>query len=126
MKVFYCNGSCSLCMVLIVTSIFISGKIRPFYAVKCNPDLEIIRTLAILGASFDCASKSEIETVINVGVNLQAELGDRNMAIGPERIGFFHPYKMRSHLRYAKAIGVQKMTFDSLYELQKISDMYGK
>ena len=109
---------------MIITSINILGKICPFYAVKCNPDPEIIKTLALLGAGFDCASKSEIETVINVGVKLQNELGDRNMAIKPERMGFFHPCKIRSHLRYAKDIGIQKMTFDSLNELQKIADIY--
>ena len=30
--------------------------VQPFYAVKCNPDRAIIKTLAALGAGFDCAS----------------------------------------------------------------------
>ena len=30
--------------------------VQPFYAVKCNPDKAIIKTLAALGAGFDCAS----------------------------------------------------------------------
>ena len=32
-------------------------KVRPFYAVKCNEDLALLRTLAALGTGFDCASK---------------------------------------------------------------------
>ena len=101
-----------------------TGKIRPFYAVKCNPDAEIIKTLALLGAGFDCASKPEIETVLKVGEDLKSELGSRYMGIGPERIGFFHPCKMRSHLEYAKKMDVRKMTFDSINELEKIAEMY--
>ena len=100
------------------------GRIRPFYAVKCNPDPEIIKTLALLGAGFDCASKPEIETVLKVGEDMKTELGNRYMGIGPERIGFFHPCKMRSHLEYAKEMNVRKMTFDSINELEKIAEIY--
>lgn len=96
----------------------------PFYAVKCNPDPEIIKSLALLGAGFDCASKPEIETVLQVGNDLKTELGCSYMRIGPERIGFFHPCKMRSHLIYAREMGVRKMTFDSINELEKIADIY--
>lgn len=38
-------------------------------AVKCNPDPEVLRLLAALGTGFDCASKQEIEQVLNVGVD---------------------------------------------------------
>ena len=31
--------------------------IHPFYAVKCNEDKLLLKTLAALGAGFDCASK---------------------------------------------------------------------
>ena len=96
----------------------------PFYAVKCNPDPEIIKSLALLGAGFDCASKPEIETVLQVGNDLKAELGCSYMGIGTERIGFFHPCKMRSHLIYSREMGVRKMTFDSINELEKIADIY--
>ena len=34
--------------------------VQPFYAVKCNPDRAIIKTLAALGAGFDCASMVNI------------------------------------------------------------------
>ena len=31
--------------------------VQPFYAVKCNEDPALIKTLAALGTGFDCASK---------------------------------------------------------------------
>lgn len=36
---------------------------------KCNPDHEVLRLLAALGTGFDCASKQEIEQVLNIGVD---------------------------------------------------------
>lgn len=32
-------------------------SVRPFYAVKCNEDPALLKTLAALGTGFDCASK---------------------------------------------------------------------
>lgn len=32
-------------------------RVRPFYAVKCNEDPALLKTLAALGTGFDCASK---------------------------------------------------------------------
>ena len=32
-------------------------QVQPFYAVKCNDDPAILKTLAALGCGFDCASK---------------------------------------------------------------------
>ena len=82
-------------------------RVEPFYAVKCNDDKLLVRTLAALGTGFDCASKAEIELVTNIGVS-------------PERIIFANPAKMASHIRYASAVGVDVMTFDSETELRKI------
>ena len=31
--------------------------VTPFYAVKCNEDPALLKTLAALGTGFDCASK---------------------------------------------------------------------
>lgn len=38
-------------------------RVEPFYAVKCNPDPVIVKTLATLGCNFDCASRQEIRLV---------------------------------------------------------------
>lgn len=51
-------------------------------AVKSNPDIAIVRTLALLGAGFDCASKPELEEVLSIGVQ-------------PERIIFANPTKAK-------------------------------
>ena len=37
-------------------------------AVKCNPDPQVLRLLADLGTGFDCASKAEIDMVLNMGI----------------------------------------------------------
>eukprot|EP00657_Telonema_sp_P-1_P005563 TRINITY_DN23017_c0_g1_i1.p1 TRINITY_DN23017_c0_g1~~TRINITY_DN23017_c0_g1_i1.p1 ORF type:complete len:184 (+),score=43.66 TRINITY_DN23017_c0_g1_i1:81-632(+) len=42
-------------------------RVRPFYAVKSNPDPEIVRTLLHAGAGFDCASAKEIMMVREAG-----------------------------------------------------------
>ena len=38
--------------------------VQPFYAVKCNPDRAIIKTLAALGAGFDCASMVNVYSFV--------------------------------------------------------------
>uniref|UniRef100_A0A674JRR2 Antizyme inhibitor 2 n=1 Tax=Terrapene triunguis TaxID=2587831 RepID=A0A674JRR2_9SAUR len=42
--------------------------VKPFYAVKCNSSRGVVRTLAALGAGFDCASK--IAATINSALDL--------------------------------------------------------
>lgn len=81
--------------------------IKPFYAVKCNPDVEVIRLLAALGSGFDCASKAEIDLVLGLGVH-------------PSRIIYAQPCKTKSYLRHAANVGVSQMTFDNADELYKI------
>ncbi|KAJ0085705.1 hypothetical protein Patl1_09468 [Pistacia atlantica] len=41
--------------------------VRPFYAVKCNPEPALLGALAALGSNFDCASRAEIEAVLALG-----------------------------------------------------------
>jgi len=82
-------------------------RVHPFYAVKSNPDLNILRTLLILGVNFDCASKGEIELIMNLGVD-------------PQQIIFANPAKGYDHLSYAKQNDVRLMTFDNICELRKI------
>ncbi|CAN1127472.1 Ornithine decarboxylase [Linum perenne] len=87
--------------------------VHPFYAVKCNPDKALLGTLAHLGASFDCASRAEIESVLAVGVS-------------PDKIVFANPCKPESHIKYAAAAGVNLTTFDSVDELEKLSRLHPK
>lgn len=81
--------------------------IKPYYAIKSNPNLAIIEALASLGVHFDCASEAEIKTIIEVTRD-------------PTRIIFANPCKMSSQIRYARANDVDLMTFDCEEELYKI------
>ncbi|KAI0381901.1 pyridoxal-dependent decarboxylase [Hypomontagnella monticulosa] len=86
-------------------------RVKPFYAVKCNPDPKVIQLLAGLGTGFDCASKSEIEQVLNMGVD-------------PARIIYAQPCKTNSYVRYVATQGVKQMTFDNADELRKIAKLF--
>jgi ornithine decarboxylase len=86
-------------------------RVKPFYAVKCNPDPSVLRLLAQLGTGFDCASKTEIEQVLSMGLS-------------PERIIYAQPCKTNSYVRYVKNVGVKQMTFDNAAELYKIAKLY--
>lgn len=86
-------------------------EVKPFYAVKCNPDPMILQELTALGAGFDCASKTEIESVLKLGVE-------------PEDIIFANPIKTVHDLQYAKEKGIAKMTADNAAELQKIKENF--
>ncbi|KAL8688208.1 MAG: hypothetical protein Q9218_005827 [Villophora microphyllina] len=81
-------------------------RVKPHYAVKCNPDTEVLRLLAALGTGFDCASKAEIEQVLALGID-------------PSRIIYAQPCKTKSYVRYAAKHGVKQMTFDNADELYK-------
>jgi ornithine decarboxylase len=82
-------------------------KIKPYYAVKCNPNPVILHALSCLGASFDCASENEIKTIVE-------------LTNDPKRIIFANPCKMSSQIKYARANDVDIMTFDCEEELYKI------
>ncbi|GAB9471926.1 Ornithine decarboxylase 1 [Globisporangium polare] len=82
-------------------------EVRPYYAVKCNPDAALLQSLARLGAGFDCASLAEINAVLSHGVE-------------PSDIIYANPCKQPSHVRFATSRGVDTMTFDSIDELTKI------
>lgn len=82
-------------------------KIKPYYAVKCNPNPALLHVLSCLGTYFDCASENEIKTIIEITNN-------------PKTIIFANPCKMSSQIKYARANDVDMMTFDCEEELYKI------
>lgn len=83
-------------------------RVEPFYAVKANPNPEVIKTLALQGCGFDVASEPEIQWVLNAGVE-------------PERLVFANTIKRTAAIQYAARHRVRLMTFDSEYELNKIA-----
>ncbi|CAH2222218.1 ornithine decarboxylase [Pelobates cultripes] len=88
-------------------------RVKPFYAVKCNNSKEVLWTLAALGTRFDCASKSEIDLVLSIGVQA-------------DDIIYANPCKQVSYIQHAARHGVRKMTFDCESELVKIAEYYPK
>ena len=55
--------------------------VKPYYAMKCNPNPVILEVLAYLGVNFDCASENEMRTIIEITKD-------------PSRIIFANPCKM--------------------------------
>jgi len=75
--------------------------------VKACPDPMVLKTLAVLGCDFYCSSKTEIVQVTNIDVPTN-------------RILFGNPIKDPQHIKFARSINVDLMTFDNEVELYKI------
>jgi len=82
-------------------------NIKPYYAVKCNPNPVLLTVLNCLGTYFDCASENEIKSILE-------------LTNDPNKIIFANPCKMSSQIKYARANEVDLMTFDCEDELYKI------
>lgn len=83
--------------------------VTPYYAMKCNPDTILLKEMIQHNTGFDCASKKEISTVLQLG----AKASD---------IIFAHPVKKIDDLKFAVSQGIKYTTFDSVSELSKIKD----
>jgi len=83
-------------------------NVKPFYAIKSNPDRNILKVLREFGTGFDCASQKEIEEVLALGVS-------------SKNIIFANPVKQVAHLEFAACVGVEVVTADSTSELVKIA-----
>ena len=64
-----------------------------------------------MGLGFDCASQSEIQQVLDMGLN-------------EDQIVYSHPHKNPSSIQYAAQNNVSLMTIDSETELYKIKKLY--
>ncbi|KAK6497584.1 hypothetical protein TWF481_011991 [Arthrobotrys musiformis] len=84
-------------------------RVKLFYAVKTNPDPELLKYLSShpMKIRFDCASHSEISQILS-------------LSVPSDDIIYANPCKAPSHIRYAAINNVKKMTFDNLTELYKI------
>ncbi|WP_342641097.1 type III PLP-dependent enzyme [Rhodoligotrophos ferricapiens] len=79
-----------------------------YYAVKANPDPQILSLLAELGSCFDTASLAEIDMALAAGA-------------GPERISFGNTIKKERDVAAAHARGVSLFAVDSIEEVEKIA-----
>jgi ornithine decarboxylase len=82
---------------------------RVFYAVKANPDIEILRYLNRLKMNFEIASEGELEILSSIGVK-------------PSRIISSNPVKSLKFLRIAASSGVHSFSFDSVEEVNKLAE----
>ncbi|RCV56552.1 ornithine decarboxylase [Marinitenerispora sediminis] len=85
------------------------GSARVFYAVKANPEPRLVRLLVRLGASFDVASRSEVDLCLAAGAD-------------PASLSYGNTVKKASDIRYAHARGVRLFVFDSAEELRKLAE----
>jgi len=87
-------------------------NVTPFYAIKCNPNIQVVKTLVDLGCSFDCASPNEISLVLN--------LGGCN-----SKIIYANPCKKTTDIKFALCHSINLIVADSICELEKIYTHYG-
>ncbi len=79
-----------------------------YYAVKANPEPEILRLLVERGSSFDVASPAEIEMVLTAGAS-------------PTQISYGNTIKKERDIALAYEKGIRLFAFDSEAELLKLS-----
>jgi ornithine decarboxylase len=84
-------------------------RVTPYYAVKANAHGEIIKAMVSVGTGFDVASVPEIQATLAAGAK-------------PSQLIFANTIKTVESLKAADKLGVDLMTFDSEYELDKIAE----
>lgn len=81
-----------------------------FYAIKCNPALPLLSTIAAHGGSFEIASLGELHLAEAVGVPAS-------------RLLYSNPVKPPRHIAGAFAAGLRRFAFDSPTELEKLAEL---
>ncbi|MGA8705759.1 MAG: bifunctional aspartate kinase/diaminopimelate decarboxylase [Steroidobacteraceae bacterium] len=85
---------------------------RVLYAMKANPNGEILRLLAAAGIGFECVSRGEIEHLLESVPDI-----DR------ERILFTPNFAARAEYQWALAAGIT-LTLDNLYPLRQWGELF--
>jgi len=83
---------------------------KVFYAVKANPDIEVIKLVDKLNMGFEIASEGELKLLSSIGVE-------------PERIISSNPVKTFKFLKMAASYGVSYFAYDSEGEVDKMAKM---
>ena len=83
-------------------------RVRPHFAVKANPDAEILRIFKEEGCCFEIASSAELQSIVDLGVNL-------------ETVFYSNPIKSPASIRQAAAAGIQWFVVDTPEEVLKIA-----
>ena len=79
-----------------------------YYAVKAHPDINIIKTIDMLGGGFDVASAGEMDLLLK-------------HQISGRRTIHTHPIKKDSEIRDALRFGATTFVVDNLHELKKLT-----
>ena len=79
-----------------------------YYAIKANPQEEILKTLIKKGSCFDVATIFELNKVLSLGAS-------------PEKISYGNTIKKERDISYAYKKGVRLFATDSISDLEKIS-----
>lgn len=79
-----------------------------YYAVKANPEPQVLALLASLGSNFDCASVAEIQMALDAGAT-------------PARISFGNTIKKERDIARAHALDINLFAVDSHEEVEKIA-----
>ncbi len=85
------------------------GRARIHYAVKANPEREIIERLVDLGSGFDAASRAEVELCLSLGAR-------------PDHISFGNTVKKPRDIEFAFHAGIRLFAADAEEELEKIAE----
>lgn len=83
--------------------------IEIFYAMKCNPNLEIMKTVLECGGQFEISSANELQQAIAAGAN-------------PKDIIFSNPIKTLEDIKTTHRLGVDHFAFDSYSEVDKLAE----
>ncbi|MDP3049462.1 MAG: type III PLP-dependent enzyme [Thermodesulfovibrionales bacterium] len=81
-----------------------------FYAVKANPDIEVIKLADKLGMGFEIAAEGELKLLSSIGVE-------------PERIISSNPVKTFKFLKMAASYGISYFAYDSEGEVDKMAKL---
>ncbi len=84
------------------------GRAHIHYAVKANPQREVLETLVSEGSRFDAASRGEIELCLSLGAK-------------PEHISFGNTIKRAPDIAFAHSVGIKLFAVDAEAELEKIA-----
>jgi ornithine decarboxylase len=79
-----------------------------YYAIKANPEKEVLKTLIEKGSCFDIATIFELDIILSLGAN-------------PEKLSYGNTIKKEKDIAYAYKKGVRLFATDSLSDLEKIS-----
>ncbi|MFW9950392.1 MAG: type III PLP-dependent enzyme [Candidatus Thorarchaeota archaeon] len=91
-------------------------NVKPFYAIKANPEPQIVKTLYDIGCGFDVASWEEFMIVYDIIEGTQEE----KKAFINEKVIYANPVKRIDSLKKLNDYSI-RMTFDNYIEVDKIA-----